>query len=414
MSGCHGVEVRAMDMNSNSRIACVQLPHFFWQMASQENRLLANVPVIVASNTPGHPDRTVIDTSPLLTGVLRGMPIEQARSRSPEAVVIDADIPTAETLFDKVLDALEQIGPDVEPSEPGTAYISINGLERLYGGDPRLVEVIATAIRNIADFDMRIGIGPSKWLAYVAAVYSQPGKAYKLTRASQKFLESLPVTLLPIEPKTIIRMDEFGLTQLGHISSKPRGAVHTQFGSDGALAWDLANGIDRSPLVPRQFIPTVSEYLELPDATVNLINIVSGIESLLARAFSRPLLRNRHARRCAIQAQVFESVPWIFEVAFKEPVGSKSDALFAVKTKLDTLTVPGPLEDLRITLSGLTAESGRQESMWLDVKRQDDLWQAISQLEERIGEPPPIYRVQTMKSDSKVPEWRSALVQLSH
>ena len=395
-------------------IACILLPHFFWQVAARASTHLENLPVIVTSRSDGRPDRTVIDTSPSLTGVLRGMPVEQALSRSPEAVLVDADIPAAEALFDSVMAALEQVSPEIEAAGPGTAYLGIRGLERLYGGDGRTVQVISSVVKDATGLDLRIGIGPSKWMAYIAAIYSHQGRAYKLTRSSTKFLKSLPVSLLPVEPKTIVRMDEFGLTELGHISSKPRGAIHAQFGSDGALAWDLSNGIDHSPLIPRQFVSTVSEYLELPDPTVNLINIIAGIESLLARAFSRPLLRNRHARRCAVHAQVFGSVPWFFEVAFKEPVGSKSDALFAIKTKLDTLTIPGPVEDLRVTLSGLTAESGRQESMWLDVKRQDDLWQAIAQLEERIGEPPPIYRVQAMKQDSKVPEWRNALIQLSH
>jgi hypothetical protein len=114
-----------------------------------------------------------------------------------------------------------------------------------------------------------------------------------------------------------------------------------------------------------------------------------------------------------LQAEVFEAAPWTLEVVFKEPAGSKADALFAVKAKLDTVTMPGPLEDLRITLLELTGEPSRQESMWLDVQRQNDLSQAIAQLQERIGEPPPIYRVQELKPDSKVPEWRSALVQLS-
>lgn len=396
------------------RFACVLLPHFYWQAAALRKPDLRDLPVIVASGSQGSALRAVADTSPKVSGVLPGMALDQALSRNPEAVLTEADIPAAEALFEEVLAALEKVVPDVEPQGLGTAYAGVHGLERLYGDDGSVVQVISRAVRQVGELDLRIGIGPSKWLAYVAAVHSKPGTAYRLTGSSSRFLESLPATTLPVDPRTIARMEEFGLTRLGHISPMPRGAVHAQFGADGALAWDLANGIDNSPLIPRRVVETVTEYMEFSDPTVNLLSIVAGIESLLARAFSRPLLNNRHARRCALQAQVFEAVPWTLEVAFKEPAGSKSEALLAVKAKLDTVTVPGPLEDLRVTLIGLTGEPSRQESMWLDVRRQNDLWQAIAQLEERIGEPPPIYRVQKMKADSKVPEWRDALVQLSH
>lgn len=396
------------------QIACVLVPNLHWQLAVSDDEALRDSPVVVASGRTSKPQRTVVDLSPGLTGVVAGMALDQALSRNSEAVLVEADFPAAETLNEKVLTALETAVPDVEEADLGIAYVDIGGVQLLYGDNTRVVQAISRAVSETFDLDIRIGIGPSKWLAYIAAMRSKPRTAYRLTTQAERFLKGLPVTVLPIEPKTISRMQEFGLSRLGDIGNKPRGAMHSQFGADGATAWDLANGIDQSPLVPRRTQETVSEYLEFPDSTVNLLNITTGIESLLSRAYARPLLRNRHARKCELQAQVFENAPWVMDVVFKEPAGSKSDALFAVKGKLDSTTIPGPLEDLRVTLSGLTGEQQRQESMWLEIKRQTDLSDSLSQLEQRIGEPPPIYRVQTLKPTSKVPEWRSALVQLSH
>jgi nucleotidyltransferase/DNA polymerase involved in DNA repair len=401
------------DRDDERRIACVTFPHFLWQVAAQSGLAPHDGLMIVASGTADRSRRTVADVSPGVTGVIVGMPLEQALSRHPGAVVADADVPAAEAILEEAFSAIEQITPDVEPAGLGSFYLAIHGLERLYGGDAFLVKAISQAITQVSTFDLRIGIGTSKWLAYVAAIHSKPNCAFKLSSAGSEFLRHLPLSALPIDLRTIERMEKFGWETLGDLSSKPRGAIAAQFGAEGATAWDLANGIDHSPFVPRRAVEKVSEYLEFPDATVNLMSIVAGIESLLARGYSRPALNNRHARRCSLQAQVFQAAPWTLEVAFKEPAGSKSEALFAIKTKLDTVTVPGPLEDLRITLLELTGEPARQESMWLEVRRQDDLSQAIAQLQERIGEPPPIYRVQELRPDSKVPEWRNALVQLS-
>jgi DNA polymerase-4/protein ImuB len=100
-------------------------------------------------------------------------------------------------------------------------------------------------------------------------------------------------------------------------------------------------------------------------------------------------------------------------VAFKEPAGSKVKALFAIKAKLDGIALPGPLEDMRLTLSGLTGEAGRQESLWTEIRRDQQLHDAVDQLESRLGAAPPLYQVREMEPWSRIPERRHALVQLS-
>ena len=104
---------------------------------------------------------------------------------------------------------------------------------------------------------------------------------------------------------------------------------------------------------------------------------------------------------------------WSLHVAFKEPVSSKERALFGIKSKLDGAEISGPLEDLRLTLSGLSGESWRQESMWKEVQQEENLRQAIRQLQSRLGVAPPIYQVRELEPWSRIPERRQALVQLS-
>jgi len=87
--------------------------------------------------------------------------------------------------------------------------------------------------------------------------------------------------------------------------------------------------------------------------------------------------------------------------------------MFSIKSKLDDLALPGPIEDMRLTLSGLTGEAGRQESLWTEVRRDQKLQEAVSQLEARLGTTPPVYQVRELEPWSRIPERRHALVQLS-
>jgi DNA polymerase-4/protein ImuB len=200
---------------------------------------------------------------------------------------------------------------------------------------------------------------------------------------------------------------------MGHIADLPRGPMEAQFGQAGGTVWDMANDIDNRPLMPKRSVLDVSEHLDFPDPTVSLTTIVLAIESLLGRAYGRSQLSRRFARQANIHSQVFQHAPWTMRVAFKDPASNKNQALFAIKSKLDMAEIPGPLEDMRLTLSGITGEVGRQESMWKEVKRDDDLRETISQLRSRLRIAPPVYQVRELEPWSRIPERRYALVQMS-
>jgi hypothetical protein len=54
---------------------------------------------------------------------------------------------------------------------------------------------------------------------------------------------------------------------------------------------------------------------------------------------------------------------------FKEAAGGKERVYRIVKSALEAVSLPGPLEDLRLALSGLTGESGIQGSLISDLRQ---------------------------------------------
>ncbi len=402
-------------------IACILVPHFLWdtEVARQpplqdRDGLVIGKSLELTSEQSGEiPQRVVLDHSPGLKGVIPGMPFSEAVSRHKDAVLIEADTPHYETVFEEVLQQLERVVPDVEGAHPGLAYAGIWGLEGLYGNDADVVRVLAEAVRAVADFDLRLGVGENKWLAYMAAMAGCRGSGRKVTSEPGQFLDPFSVDFLLAPYELIQRLHAFGLETMGDVADLQQGAVEAQFGPLGGVVWKLANGVDEKPLVPRKTVEAVTEYLDFPDATVDMTTIVWAVESLLSTAFSRPQIARRYARKADLHARVFRRPPWTIHVAFKEPTSSKNGALFAIKAKLDTVKIPGPLEDMRLTLSGLTGESWRQESMWKELQREGQLQQAMSQLRARLGVAPPIYQVRELEPWSRIPERRHALVQLS-
>ncbi len=423
--------VRNLSENVSKALACLRMPNFPWQVEVARKPELHGRSAIVAgkaldlseeltpvsmktavrgSGANSLSTRVVLAASPDLTDVMPGMPLMEAASRHQGVLIIEADIPLYALVFDDIIENLERLVPDIEAAAPGLVYVGIWGLEGLYGDDAHVVRLLANAIDS---FDLRIGVGDNKWLAYAASLLSRSNSGRKVTGEHGRFLDRFPVDSLPMPYSLIKRLHAFGLTTMGHIADMPRGPMEAQFGQAGGTAWDLANGIDDRPLIPKRSILGVSEHLDFPDPTTSLATIVTAIESLLSRAYGRPQLYRRFSRQASIQSQVFQHAPWTTRVAFKDPVGNKNQALFAIKSKLDMAVIPGPLEDMRLTLSGITGEAGRQESMWKEVKRDEDLQETISQLRTRLRMAPPIYQVRELEPWSRIPERRFALVQLS-
>ena len=358
----------------------------------------------------GLSERVVLDFSPGISDVERGTPVDVAISRHSDALLTQADIPLYLSVFDELVSRFEQLIPAVEIAGPGVAYIDLNGLDRLYGTP----DMIIRRLGEVADdLDLRIGIGQNKWQAVLASTVSTSRNAAKITGDPTNFIGKFSIDRLPVPYSVIQQLRSFGLHQLSDVAAIPQGAVEAQFGLDGRLIWQLANGVDDQPLVPRKITDSVTEYFEFPDITASMLAVISGVESLLARAFSRPQMQRRYARKAHLQAEIFQKQPWSVEVAFSEPVGSKNRALFSIKSKLADAEFPGALEDIRLTLTDLSSEPWKQESMWKEVQREDNLQQAMSQLAARIRTDPPIYQVRELEPWSRIPERRHALVQLS-
>ena len=206
---------------------------------------------------------------------------------------------------------------------------------------------------------------------------------------------------------------EFGLDSLGQVASMAIGPLQAQFGREGQLIWGLSRGVDDRPVMPRSTEQVVTEHLSLPESTVNIDALLLGIETLLSRAFSTPNLRNRYARGVSLHVEVFRGAPWTKRISFREPLADKKRILRIIKDSLAGMILPGPVEEMNVTLWGLTGQSGLQSSLLLDVKRRANLADSLRQLEARIGRKPPIYQIREVEPWSRIPERRRALVQLS-
>ena len=132
---------------TSTTAACCWIPLFALRCEEARRPELASQPgALLAPDTA----RLLWQVSPLArrAGVKPGMTVSQAIGLCPSLRLCEPDPVYYDEQFARLLAALSEVSPVVEPAELGLAYVGTDGLEGLYGAPEGIVEVIKRGTRN--------------------------------------------------------------------------------------------------------------------------------------------------------------------------------------------------------------------------------------------------------------------------
>lgn len=344
------------------------------QMRSQKASTL-----IVERGGDGGGAPVVVDYFPGATGVKVGMTLEQAVSYLEETVVLNADELYYQQVFGAVIRALQGVSDRVEGAELGTAYVRLDGLEGLYGGEEQAVQALLEAAP--ADLTPRIGVADAKFPAFVAARMREPGVSHA-PEDVRGFLAPYSVDLLPVDADVKSKLHRFGLYRMADVAAMEEHLLAAQFGREGSRLWALCNGIDDSPVVPTAFEESIVEEIALPFNSTSIELLLVAVDTLLRRGYARPELRGRVVGAAALQGRARGWPPWTLSVAFKEPVGRWENAAALIRNRMELEPPEIPVEDVTLTLSDFRGGTGMQMGLFEDVK--ETAGRRLMEMEKRL------------------------------
>ena len=390
------------------KVACLLITHLRAKVEMRRHRDLRNNPAIIMERSGG--SSLVVDATPFTSGVLPGMIQEEALSIRPEALVLEADEPHYNKVFSQILTSLQAISDRVERAELGMAYVRLDGLAHLYGGEARLVNAILNAVPQ--DFSPRAGVAEAKFPALVATRMSKPLGATRVPPDAASFLAPHTVDLLPIGGDIKTALHRFGLHTLGDVASLTEADLTDRFGFEGGRAWRLSRGMDDSPVVPLAYAETIVHHASLPFTSASIDLLLSVVDTLLARAFSQPSMRGRHVGKAVLECALERGPTWVTEILFKGGVGSRERALPVIRTRLEEDHPGGPVEEVILTLDDLSGESGTQLGLLPEARESHKrrLVEVDRGLRARTGGTPALYRVVGVSPWHPAPEMRTLRV----
>ena len=390
------------------RVACVLVTHLRAKVELLRRPHLRDTPAVIAGRERGR--ATVLDALPGASGAATGMTLEEALSLRPGTAVVEADEPAYRRVFRQALSSLQGVSDRVEAGDLGVAYVRLDGLSEMYGGEARLAVALLNAVPEY--LLPRAGLAGGKFPAYVAARTAAAQGAVRVPVDAAAFLAPHPVDLLPVAAGVTAAMHRFGIHTLRDVASWRVEPLVDQFGAEGRLAWDLARGIDHRPLTPLKNEEAVTERLSLPFASVSLELLMTGAERLLRRAFARPDVRGRYAGRAELRCSIVEGASWEKAVHFKRGVGRWEEAAAIVRGQLESDHPSAPVEEMIITLGALSGGSAVQMGLLPDLQkdRHERLVEVERQLQAKSNGRLTLYRVAEVAPWHPAPEMRALRV----
>ena len=397
-------------------IACVKISHLPLKCeVARRSELRSRIAIIYH----GEESRPVVLDASSNARLQRGTSLVRAMSQQPGAAVIRADEAFYNARWREIIESLLNVSDQVEDAVRGTAFVAIDGLSTLYGGQEQTVAQISEATAKHGIKAM-IGVAPGRFPAYCAAIKSQPFKPILLPNnrvAVKEFLAPMSIDLLPLDSRSTDMMHDFALDTIGDVAGQSLSALQAQLGPDGRRAWELANGIDRSRLNAIERSEKIIDSLQFPWPVASIDALSFGIHTLMDRAFASVQRIGKAAGRMDLTCELSDSERWKYSHVFKEPTDSAMLAHSVVMTHVETVVqsdespIRSPIEVISVQLSRLGAARAEQSGLWRENKT-GDLGTALRQLDAKMGSSP-IKTFVDVEPWSRIPERRRALAEVT-
>jgi len=235
------------------KIIHIDMDAFYASVEQRDRPELRGRPVIVG--WPG--ERSVVCAASYEArkfGVHSAMPATRAKRLCPEGEFIHPNFEKYREVSRQIRDIFERHTPLVEPLSLDEAYLDVT--EELTGipTATETAETIRREIKSETHLTASAGVAPNKFLAKIASDWKKPDGCFVIRpHQVERFLMPLNVRKIPGVGKATEKiLTEMGIATVGDLHSFTADQLVARFGKWGTRLWELARGIDESPVVPSQ------------------------------------------------------------------------------------------------------------------------------------------------------------------
>jgi DNA polymerase IV len=241
------------------KIVHVDMDAFYASVEQRDDPNLRGRPVVVAWRG----NRSVVCAASYearLFGIRSAMPAIRAERLCPEAIFVAPDFTRYKGVSQAVREIFQRHTDLIEPLSLDEAYLDVTENKTDLPTATRVAKEIRRQIYEELRLTASAGVAPNKFLAKIASDWRKPNGLFVIQpHEVQDFLKELPVGRIPgVGQVTEARMKEVGVGKVGDLYALELSALESRFGRYGLRLYELARGIDDTPVVPNRISKSIS------------------------------------------------------------------------------------------------------------------------------------------------------------
>ena len=233
------------------KIIHVDMDAFYASVEQRDDPALRGKPVIVG--WPGQ--RSVVCAASYEArkfGVHSAMPASRAMRKCPTGIFIPPNFDKYREVSRQIRVIFERHTPLVEPLSLDEAYLDVTNELTGIPTATETAEEIRREIKAETHLTASAGVAPNKFLAKIASDWRKPDGCFVIRpHQVERFLMPLPIRKIPgVGKATEEVMTEMGIATVGDLHRFTNEELIARFGKWGTRLYQLARGIDESPVEP--------------------------------------------------------------------------------------------------------------------------------------------------------------------
>ena len=335
------------------KIVHVDMDAFYASVEQRDDPQLRGKPVVVAWLG----NRSVVCAASYEArryGIRSAMPAVSAHRLCPEAIFVPPDFPRYKAVSSAVRAIFQRHTDLIEPLSLDEAYLDVTENNLQLPTATRVAKMIREQIHDELNLTASAGVAPNKFLAKIASDWKKPNGLFVIQpHEVHDFLLPLPVGRIPgVGKVTEQRMKSLGIATVGDLYSRDLPALEDTFGSYGHRLYQLARGIDNSPVVSNRVSKSISAEDTFP-VDLPLADTEPKIRLLAEKVWKSSQGNARAARTVVLKLKTKEFACLTRSLTPTIPPAS-SEELAAIALALRERVDLGPAQLFRLVGIGLS------------------------------------------------------------
>ncbi|MFZ0393504.1 MAG: DNA polymerase IV [Terracidiphilus sp.] len=244
---------------SGRKIVHADMDAFYASVEQRDRAELRGKPVIVAWQGK----RSVVCAASYEArryGVRSAMAASNAERLCPEGVFVPPDFPRYRAVSRSVREIFLRYTDLIEPLSLDEAYLDVTDNKMGLPTATKVAIAIRREIREKLQLTASAGVAPNKFLAKIASDWRKPDGLFVIQPDEVlDFLTPLPVGRIPgVGRVTEQKLARLGMRTVGDVRSRSIDELQLQFGRYGQRLYELARGIDETPVVSNRPVQSIS------------------------------------------------------------------------------------------------------------------------------------------------------------